>query len=615
MDEHINETNMSRDIRNIAIIAHVDHGKTTLVDQLLRQSGTFRDNQSVRERVMDSNDLERERGITIFAKNTSIQYKGTRINIIDTPGHSDFGGEVERVLKMADGVLLLVDAVEGPMPQTTFVLQKALAHRLPAIVVVNKIDRHGARPHAALDKVFDLFADLGADDDILDFRHIFCNGLEGIAKAEMEDESQDLQPLFEEIVKSIPPPKADVKGPFQMLISTLDYNDYIGRLGIGRIFRGRVKRGDTVSVVDLKGHSRNAKVVTLYGFDGLDRKEIESAEAGDIVAVSGIEELNITDTLTDVNTREIVATLPVDEPTVQMIFTINNGPFAGLEGDFVTSRQIRSRLERELHTNVALRVSDGVSKEEFVVSGRGLLHLGILVENLRREGFELMVGKPRVIYREINGRTCEPYETAVVNCPSEYMGPVMQLMGMRGGQTEHMENVGSRVVINFVVPSRSLIGLRTKLLSATRGEAIMYHVFLKYDTARGDLPHRSQGVMVAADPGPATAYALDQLKPRGQFFIRPGEQMYQGMIVGEHNEENDLVVKATRPKKLTNMRAASADKLVVLQEAREITLEGALEYIEDDEWVEVTPKSVRMRKKILDEKMRKRHLMTREMAR
>jgi GTP-binding protein len=606
---------MSQDIRNIAIIAHVDHGKTTLVDQLLRQSGTFRDNQLVRERVMDSNDIERERGITIFSKNTAIQYKGTRINIIDTPGHSDFGGEVERVLKMADGVLLLVDAVEGPMPQTTFVLKKALAHRLPAVVVVNKIDRHGARPHDSLNKVFDLFADLGAEDDILDFPHIYCNGLEGIAKTELEHESHDLQPLFEEIVKSIPPPKGDVDGPFQMLVSTLDYNDYIGRLGIGKIFRGRVSKGDTVSVVDRNGFSRNSKVVTLYGFDGLARKEIENAEAGDIVAISGIEELNITDTLTDVENQEIVPTLAVDEPTVQMIFTINNGPFAGLEGDYVTSRQIRTRLERELHTNVALRVEDGVSKEEFIVSGRGLLHLGILVENLRREGFELMVGKPRVIYREIDGRTCEPYETAVVDCPFDCMGPVMKLMGMRGGETDHMENVGSRVVIHFVVPSRSLIGLRSKILSATRGEAIMYHVFLKYDRAKGEIPHRNQGVLVAAESGPATAYALDQLSPRGQFFIRPGEQMYQGMIVGEHNEENDLVVKATRPKKQTNIRAASADKLVVLQEARDITLEGALEYIEDDEWVEVTPKNVRMRKKILDEKLRKRHLMTREMAR
>ncbi|MDP6361289.1 MAG: translational GTPase TypA, partial [Planctomycetota bacterium] len=552
--------------------------------------------------------------ITIFSKNTAIQYKGTRINIIDTPGHSDFGGEVERVLKMADGVLLLVDAVEGPMPQTTFVLRKALAHRLPAIVVVNKIDRHGARPHDALDKVFDLFADLGADDDILDFPHIYCNGLEGIAKVELEHESEDLQPLFEQIVKSVPPPVGDVDGPFQMLISTLDYNDYIGRLGIGRIFRGRVSKGDAVAVVNRDGNSRNAKVVTLYGFEGLERKEIVTAEAGDIVAICGIEDLNITDTLTDLDTQEIVPTLPVDEPTVQMIFTINNGPFAGQEGEYVTSRQIRARLERELHTNVALRVEDGESKEEFIVSGRGLLHLGILVENLRREGYELMAGKPRVIYREINGKTCEPYETAVVDCPADCMGPVMQLMGMRGGETDHMENVGTRVVIHFVVPSRALIGLRSKLLSATRGEAIMYHVFLRYDTAKGELPHRGQGVLVAADPGSATAYALDQLKPRGQFFIRPGDQMYQGMIVGEHNEENDLVVRATRQKKLTNIRAASADKLVVLQEAREITLEGALEYIEDDEWVEVTPKSIRMRKKTLDEKQRKRQSMAREMA-
>ena len=598
-----------QDIRNVAIIAHVDHGKTTLVDQLLRQSGTYRENQNVRERVMDSNDLERERGITILSKNTSIEYKGVRINIIDTPGHSDFGGEVERVLKMADGVLLLVDAAEGPMPQTTFVLKKALEHHLPAIVVVNKIDRTGARPHEALDKVFDLFMDLDAAEDLLDFPALFTNAVDGIAKRDMDDEGNSLEPLFEEILNSIPAPEGDAEEPLQMLISSLDYNDYVGRFGIGQIFRGRIAVGDSVAIVEQDGNTRNGTVQTLLRFDGLNRVKIDSASAGEIVAISGIDDLCITETITAPDSPESIPTIPIDEPTVQMIFTINNSPFAGREGEYITSRQVRERLMRELNTNLALRVEDGESKEEFLVSGRGLMHLGILLENMRREGFELMAGKPKVIYREIRGVTCEPFETAVVDVPSDVMGTVMQLMGTRGGEAADVENLGSRIQITFEVPARGLIGLRSKLLSATRGEAILYHNFLKYAPPRGQFQHRQQGVLVSADQGQATPYALDQLRRRGQFFILPGEDVYEGMVVGENCEESDLIVRATRPKKLTNIRAASAERLVVLPEAREMTLEAALEYIEDDEWVEVTPKSIRMRKKLLNEKQRKRKEM------
>jgi len=593
-------------IRNIAIIAHVDHGKTTLVDQLLKQSGVFRPNQVVMERVLDADELERERGITIFSKNTSVDYQGVRINIIDTPGHSDFGGEVERVLKMADGVLLLVDAVEGPMPQTTFVLRKALAYGLPAIVVINKVDRPMARPHAAVDKVFDLFVDLDAEERLLEFPVIYCDALEGIASRNLDDESRDLRPLFEEILNTIPPPRDDPNGPLQLLVSSLDYNDYVGRFGIGRIFRGQIRRGDTVTVVGQRGDEREAKVVALYGLRGLERTHIEHAEAGDIVAVRGIDELNITDTLTHPDHPDRVPTIPIDEPTVQMMFTINDGPFVGQEGEYVTSRQIRARLYRELHTNVALRVQDGESKDQFLVSGRGLLHLGIVVENMRREGYEFLVGKPEVIYRDIDGQTCEPYETAVIDVPSGAMGTVMQLMGARGAEATRVENLANRVQLTFEAPSRSLIGLRSKLLSATRGEAILYHVFLKYAPAKGALPRRQQGVLVSADAGETTFYALDQLRQRGQFFVRPGDRVYGGMIVGEHCEDSDLLVRVTRTRKLTNVRAASADRLVVLPEARELPLEYALEYLEDDEWVEVTPRSIRLRKKLLDEKQRKR---------
>ena len=602
------------EIRNIAIIAHVDHGKTTLVDQLLKQSGVFRPNQIVMDRVLDANEIERERGITIFSKNTSVDYQGVRINIIDTPGHSDFGGEVERVLKMADGVLLLVDAVEGPMPQTTFVLRKALAYGLPAIVVINKVDRPMARAHAAVDKVFDLFVDLDAEERLLEFPIIYCDALKGIASRALGDDSRDLGPLFEEILNTIPPPRDDPNGPLQLLISSLDYNDYVGRFGIGRIFRGEVRRGDLVTVVGQQGESREAKVVALYGLRGLERKPIEYAAAGDIVAVSGIDELNITDTLTHPDHPDPVPTIPIDEPTVQMMFTINDGPFVGQEGEYVTSRQIRARLSRELHTNVALRVQDGASKDEFLVSGRGLLHLGIVVENFRREGYELLVGKPEVIYREIDGKTCEPYETAVVDVPADAMGTVMQLMGSRGAETIRVENLATRVQLTFEAPSRSLIGVRSRLLSATRGEAVFYHVFLKYAPAKSAIPRRQQGVLVSADSGETTFYALDQLRQRGQFFLRPGDRVYEGMIVGEHCEDTDLKVRVTRTRKLTNIRAASADRLVVLPEPRELPLEYALEYLENDEWVEVTPGSIRLRKKTLDEKQRKRETPIRQGA-
>ena len=594
------------EIRNIAIIAHVDHGKTTLVDQLLKQSGAFRSNQAVPERVMDTDDLERERGITIFSKNASIDYQGIRINVVDTPGHSDFGGDVERVLKMADGVLLLVDAVEGPMPQTTFVLRKALDHGLPAIVVVNKIDRPLARPHEAVDKVFDLFVDLEADESLLDFPVIYCDALKGIARRKLEDQSDDLRPLLQEIVRSVPPPGNDVRGPFQMLVSALDYNDYVGRFGIGRIFRGQLRPGDTVAVVTQQGEACEVEVNALHGFRGMERKPIEHAVAGDIVAITGIEDLNITDTLTHPDHPESVPTLPIDEPTVQMMFTVSDSPFVGQDGTYVTSRQLRRRLYRELHTNVSLKVQDGETKDRFLVSGRGLLHLGILVENLRREGYELMVGKPKVIHREIDGRTCEPFETAVIDVPTEALGTVMQLMGSRGGEPQKVENLASRVQMVFEAPSRSLMGVRSRLLSCTRGEAIFYHVFLKYAPVKTAQTSRQQGVLVSSDAGEATFYALDQLRMRGQFFVRPGTRTYPGMIVGEHCEENDLAVRVSRTRKLTNVRAASADRLVVLREPREITLEYALEYVEDDEWVEVTPKAIRLRKKVLDEKLRKR---------
>ncbi|MBI2193236.1 MAG: translational GTPase TypA [Planctomycetes bacterium] len=599
-------TSERSDIRNIAIIAHVDHGKTTLVDQLLKQSGTFRANQPIGERIMDSNEIERERGITILAKNTSVVYQGIRINIIDTPGHADFGGEVERVLKMADGVLLVVDAAEGPMPQTTFVLKKALAYQLPAIVVINKIDRPVARPHEALDKVFDLFVDLDAEEKLLDFPVVYTNAIEGVAKHRLEQPSANIQPLFEEILRSIPCPKGDPSAPLQMLVSSLDYNSYVGRFGIGRIFQGTLRAGETVAVVTQDGRARPAKVLGLYGFHGLERKPIEEARMGDIVAVSGIEELSITETLTHREYPIPIPTLPLDEPTVQMIFTVNDGPFAGEEGQFVTSRQLRERLYRELFTNLALRVQDGATRDEFLVSGRGLLHLGILLENMRREGYELMVGKPVVIDKEIDGEVCEPFETAVVDAPKEILGTVIQLMGVRGGETTRVENVGNRVQATFIVPSRGLIGLRSKLLTASRGEAILHHNFLRYAPRKGEVQHRTQGVLVSADAGEATFYALDQLRRRGQFFLRPGERVYEGVIVGEHCEENDLVVRATRTKRLTNVRAASAEKLVVLPEPREMTLEAALEYVEDDEWVEVTPRSVRLRKKTLSEKLRRR---------
>ena len=596
---------MSAPIRNVAIIAHVDHGKTTLVDALLKQSGTFREGEEVPDCVMDSNTLERERGITILAKNTAVHYKDTLINIVDTPGHADFGGEVERVLGMVDGCLLIVDANEGPMPQTRFVLKKALEKGLRPIVIVNKIDRPQADPHGAIDKVLDLFLELGADDDQCDFPYLFASGLSGYAKNTLEDEGVDMQPLFEAILRHVPPPVGDINKPLQLQVTTLDYSEYVGRIVIGRIHNGVIKAGQQAALVKENGEIVKAKISKLMGFEGLKRIELEEASAGNIVAVAGFADANIGETITNPDDPQALPLIKVDEPTLQMTFSVNDSPFAGQEGTFVTSRQLRDRLFRELETNVALRVEETDSPDKLLVSGRGELHLGILIENMRREGYEFQVSQPQVIYREVNGQPCEPFEYLVLDVPEESVGGCIERLGQRKGEMQDMQVGGNgRTQLDFVIPARGLIGFRGEFMRLTRGEGIMNHSFLEYRKYSGDVELRRNGVLIAFEEGTATFYAMKNAEDRGVFFITPGVKVYRGMIVGEHNRPQDLDLNICKTKQLTNHRAASGDELVQLQAPVEMSLERALEYIGPDELVEVTPKSIRLRK--LSKKLVKR---------
>jgi GTP-binding protein len=603
-----------QDIRNIAIIAHVDHGKTTLVDALLRQCGQFRQGELSGDCILDSNPIERERGITILAKNCAIDYtdrdgRHFHINIVDTPGHADFSGEVERVLKMADGALLVVDASEGVMPQTRYVLTKALALNLRPIIVVNKMDRPEARPREVVNEVFDLLVELGADDHALDFPVIYASGRDGVATLDPDGmaSATDIHDLFETIIRHVPVPDLDASAPLQVLITTLDYSDYVGRIGIGRVFAGTFYSKKDVCVIDRHGQRSIQRVGQLFQFDKLGRREVDQIDVGDLCAVVGLEKFDIGDTLADVDNPVALPTVPVDEPTLHMTFRINDGGFAGREGKYVTNRQLRERLVRELQSNVALRVDD--RGDEFVVSGRGLLHLGILLENMRREGFELCVGKPEVIYhRDGHGYRTEPIERLVIDVPTVSVGASMQLLGDRRAEMVHMDTRGNRSMLEFMVPSRGLIGLRSRLLTATMGEAIMHHRFEKYDRYRGAIPHRTNGAMIATDTGIVTGYALDQLAARGMMFVRPGDAVYEGQVIGEHCKDTDIPVNIVRAKKLTNMRASSKDATVVLKAPRQFTLEGALEYVEADELVELTPQSIRLRKRYLKEADRKRNV-------
>ncbi|MGA1265028.1 MAG: translational GTPase TypA [Prochlorothrix sp.] len=588
---------MSLPIRNVAIIAHVDHGKTTLVDALLQQSGVFRDGEAVPTCVMDSNDLERERGITILSKNTAVRYNNTLINIVDTPGHADFGGEVERVLGMVDGCILIVDANEGPMPQTRFVLKKALEKGLRPIVVVNKIDRPRADPHQAVDKVLDLFIELGADDDQCEFPYLFASGLSGFAKEKLEDESTTMQPLFEAILRHVPPPIGDITKPLQLQVTTLDYSDYLGRIVIGRIHNGVLKAGQQAALVKEDGSIVKSKISKLLGFEGLKRVEVEEAKAGEIVAVAGFADANIGETITCPNEPQALPLIKVDEPTLQMTFCVNDSPFAGQEGDFVTSRQVRDRLMRELETNVALRVEQGDTPEKFLVSGRGELHLGILIETMRREGYEFQVSQPQVIYREMNGQPCEPFEQLVLDVPEESMGGCIERLGQRRGEMQNMEiNSNGRAQLEFVIPARGLIGFRGEFMRLTRGDGIMNHSFFEYRPMGGAVETRRNGVLIAFEEGTATFYALKNAEDRGSFFITPGTKVYKGMIVGEHNRAQDLELNVCKTKQLTNHRSATGDELVQLQSPMDMSLERALEYIGPDELLEVTPESIRLRK-------------------
>ncbi len=593
-------------IRNIAIIAHVDHGKTTLVDQILKQCSVFRKNQVVRERFLDSNDLERERGITILAKNISIPYKDFKINVIDTPGHADFGGEVERVLKMADGVLLLVDSFEGPMPQTRFVLEKALALQLKPIVVINKIDRPDNRPVEVLDEIYDLFIDLDATEDQLDFPVIYASGRDGWAVKDLKDPQKDLTPLLNSIIEDIPSPPLK-KGTVQLQIMTLDYNDYVGRIGIGRVFRGKLKKSEKLSIIKRNGTIHEALLKQLFVFEGLVRIEVEEVSCGDICAIVGIEDVDIGDTIAFAENPEPLPIISIDEPTISMTFTVNNSPFFGREGKFVTSRQLRDRLFKELEHNVALRVQETNSPDTYKVSGRGILHLSILIENMRREGYELQVLEPKVIYKTIDGKKAEPIEVLVVDVPAEFAGKVIELVGQRRGELMKMENKGRMNKIEFHIPSRGIMGLRTKVLTATQGEAVMHHRFFQYEYFKGSIGTAKSGVLISMAEGASTAYAIDGLQDRGKFFIEPGDIVYQGQIIGEHTKEIDIEVNVQRGKKLSNMRASGSDKAVKITPAIKFSLEEALEYIEDDEMVEVTPKSIRLRKLYLDTLERRRY--------
>lgn len=588
---------MSLPIRNLAIIAHVDHGKTTLVDALLQQSGIFREGEEVPTCVMDSNDIERERGITILSKNTAVRYKDTLINIVDTPGHADFGGEVERVLGMVDGCVLIVDANEGPMPQTRFVLKKALEKGLRPIVVVNKIDRPNVHPDKAVDKVFDLFVELGADDDQCDFTTLYASGLSGFAKNNIEDENVDMQPLFEAILHHVPPPAGDPEKPLQLQVTTLDYSEYLGRIVIGRIHNGKIEAGQQAALMKEDGSIVKARITKLLGFEGLQRVELEEATAGYIVAVAGFADANIGETITCPNEPQPLPLIKVDEPTLRMTFSVNNSPFAGLEGKFVTSRQIRDRLDKELQTNVALRVEDGESADQFIVSGRGELHLGILIENMRREGFEFQVSQPQVIYREVNGQPYEPFEYLVLDVPEEAQGSCIERLGQRKAEMQDMQSGDNgRTQLEFIIPARGLIGFRGDFIRMTKGAGIMNHSFHEYRPLVGDLETRYNGVLISFEEGVSTFYAMKNAEDRGVFFIHPGTKVYKGMIIGESNRAQDVEINVCKTKQLTNHRSATGDELVQLQAPVEMTLERALEYIGPDELLEVTPESIRLRK-------------------
>lgn len=600
------------DIRNVAIIAHVDHGKTTLVDALLRQSGNFRDSQ-VQDTMLDSNPLERERGITILAKNVAITYTDpdtkltTKINLIDTPGHADFGGEVERVLGMADGCFILVDAAEGAMPQTRFVLKKAFQHELRPIVIINKIDRQDARADQVLDEVFDLFVELGADDEALDFPVIYASGRAGTATWKLEEPNDNIKPVFDAILRHVPAPHGDVEKPLQVQITNIQFNEYVGRIGVGRIYNGRVKSGMQAAIVKRGGEIVKSKLQQVQVFDGFGRKNVESAEAGDIVALIGLESVDIGDTICEVANPISLEAQEIEPPTLTMMFSVNDSPFAGREGKFVTSRNIRERLFKELESNVALKVEETDNKDAFRVSGRGLLHLGILIENMRREGYELSIGKPQVIQRKnADGQLLEPIEYLVVDVPEKNMGGVMELVGNRKGELVRMDNRQGQVHLEFTIPARGLIGLRTRMLTATQGTAVMHHNFHEYALARGEVPGRANGVMIAMVGGKVNAYALDNLQQRGTMFVEPTNDIYEGQIVAENARDSDMVVNPTTAKKLTNMRTTSSDGVIILKPARKMTLEAALEYIEDDEVVEVTPTSIRLRKQALTENERKK---------
>jgi GTP-binding protein len=597
-------------IRNIAIIAHVDHGKTTLVDAMLRQSGTFRANENIVERVMDSNELERERGITILAKNTAVLYEGVKINIVDTPGHSDFGGEVERALKMVDGVMLLVDASEGPLPQTRYVLGKALEAGLPPILVINKIDRSDARPQEVLNEVYDLFIDLDAKEEQLDFPVLYTNAKTGTASKDIKGCGEDLQPLFDTILNTIPESKGDASGPLQILVANLDYSDYLGRLAVARVFNGTMRTGEDVGIAKLDGSIQKTKITKLFSFSGLKRTDITQTTLGDIIAVAGVEGITIGETITDAENPAPLAPITIDEPTIAMQFTVNTSPFAGRDGAYVTSRNLRERLQKELLTNVSLRIEDAESTDVFKVMGRGELQLSILIEMMRREGYELMVGKPEIVTKRINGKLMEPVERLTVDIPDEFVGVVMEQLGARKSEVVNMHNHGyGRVRIEFRVPSRGLIGLRSQLLTDTRGTIVMNSLFDGYTEWQGEIPHRITGALIADRPGVSTAYALWNLQERGELFVGPGVDVYEGMIIGENAKDTDLDVNVVREKKLTNMRASTADEAIRLVPFRQLNLEQAIEFIAEDEFVEVTPKSLRLRKKVLQANKRKKSAM------
>ena len=594
------------DIRNIVIIAHVDHGKTTLVDCLLRQSGQFRASQLRGERILDSNDLERERGITIHSKNIAIPYQGVKINVIDTPGHADFGGEVERVLRMADGALLLVDAAEGPMPQTRFVLTKALEAGLMPLVVVNKIDRPDARPLEVIDETLELLLDLGAEDRLDDFPHLFASAKDGFATDDPAAAGASMEPLLDLVLQRVPGPKIIEGQPLQMLVTTIDWSEYVGRVAIGRILSGEVHKGQTVALMKSDDDSVRRAISTVYVFENLGRTEVPTARAGDVVALVGLEDVDIGDTVSALEHPKALPRLAVDAPTLEMVFCINSSPFAGRHGKYVTTRQLRDRLMRELERNVALRVRPIEGTDQFAVAGRGVLHLAILIESMRREGYELSVGKPHVILRDVDGRQQEPYETLVVEVPADKLGPIMQMVGERRGEMKHMSARGEYSHVTFSIPARGLIGLRTRLLNASQGTAIVHHRFEGYRPMAGDVPRRNQGVLISNVAGRAIAYGLDGLQERAELFVAPGDDVYEGMIVGENSRSDDMTVNPTKEKKLTNIRAAGSDANILLKPPREMSLEAALEYIEEDELVEITPQSIRLRKILLKESDRRK---------